>query len=147
MRLALGSDHAGFELKGMLADHLREQGHDVVDLGTHSPESVDYPDIASLVAGQVSKGEVDRGILICGTGIGMCIAANKVHGVRAANCRDLVDAEMSRAHNDANVLCLSQVLPINRAVETERGFIVRSCGDQPFINEAAIDEVRHRASV
>jgi ribose 5-phosphate isomerase B len=107
MRIAIGSDHRGFETKRRLAALLQKLGHEVVDLGPASAESVDYPDYAFEVARAVSEGRVDRGILACGTGIGMCIAANKVPGVRAAPCHDTVTAEMSRRHNDANVLCLS----------------------------------------
>jgi ribose 5-phosphate isomerase B len=86
---------------------LSQLGHETLDLGTQGPESVDYPDFAIQVAQAVGDKRVDRGILICGTGIGMCIAANKVHGVRAAPCHDSITAEMSRRHNDANILCLS----------------------------------------
>ena len=107
MRIAVGSDHRGFSIKSKIVDLLSQLGHDVVDAGPQTGESVDYPDIASIVAGQVSKGEVERGVLICGTGIGMCIAANKYPGVRAAPCHDDLTAEMSRRHNDLNVLCLS----------------------------------------
>jgi len=107
MRIAVGSDHRGFTIKSKVVDLLTQLGHDVVDAGPQTGASVDYPDIAALVAGQVSKGEVDRGILICGTGIGMCIAANKYPGVRAAPCHDDLTAEVSRRHNDLNVLCLS----------------------------------------
>ena len=107
MRIAIGSDHRGFAVKGKLIDLLKRLSHEVIDVGPQSPESVDYPDIASIVARQVSHGQVDRGILICGTGIGMCIAANKFPGVRAAPCHDDLTAEMSRRHNDVNVLCLS----------------------------------------
>jgi ribose 5-phosphate isomerase B len=107
MRIAVGSDHRGFTAKGKLIDLLKRLDQEVVDAGPGSSESVDYPDIASLVASQVSNGTVDRGILICGTGIGMCIAANKFPNVRAAPCHDDLTAEMSRRHNDLNVLCLS----------------------------------------
>ncbi len=107
MRIGVGSDHRGFEVKESLIELLRKSGHDILDVGTHSSESVDYPDIASLVAKDVSQGVVERGILICGTGIGMCITANKFPGVRAATCNDPMTAEMSRRHNDLNVLCLS----------------------------------------
>ena len=107
MRIAVGSDHRGFAVKGKLIDLLKRLNQEVVDSGPGSSESVDYPDIASLVASQVSDGSVDRGILICGTGIGMCIAANKFPNVRAAPCHDDLTAEMSRRHNDLNVLCLS----------------------------------------
>jgi ribose 5-phosphate isomerase B len=107
MRIAIGSDHRGFEAKRRLVNVLHELGHTVADLGTTEADSVDYPDYACAVARQVSQGKADRGILICGTSIGMCITANKVRGVRAASCQDLITAEMSRRHNDANVLCLS----------------------------------------
>src|SRR6266849_23107 len=107
MKIAIGSDHRGYEAKRRLVTMLQELGHNVSDLGTEGHESVDYPDFAFQVAKAVSEGRVERGILICGTGIGMCIAANKVKGVRAAPCHDSITAEMSRRHNDANVLCLS----------------------------------------
>ncbi len=107
MRIAIGSDHRGFAIKGKLIELLKRLNQEVVDVGPNTTESVDYPDIASLVASQVGNGTVERGILICGTGIGMCIAANKFPGVRAAPCHDDLTAEMSRRHNDLNVLCLS----------------------------------------
>jgi ribose 5-phosphate isomerase B len=107
MRIAVGSDHRGFAVKERIIELLKRMSLEVVDAGTHSCESVDYPDIAAVVATQVSEGQVDRGILICGTGIGMCISANKFAGVRAAPCHDDLSAEMSRRHNDLNVLCLS----------------------------------------
>jgi ribose 5-phosphate isomerase B len=107
MKIAIGSDHRGFEVKRRLLTLLQRLSHDVLDMGTDGTESVDYPDIAFPVAQAVSEGRVDRGILIDGTGIGMCIAANKVAGVRGAPCHDSITAEMSRRHNDANVLCLS----------------------------------------
>src|SRR5688500_1184121 len=107
MRIAIGSDHRGFEAKRRLAVTLRAMGHDVIDVGTDSAESVDYTDYAYAVARRVQAAEADRGVLLCGTGLGMAIAANKVRGVRAASCQDTITAEMSRRHNDANVLCLS----------------------------------------
>lgn len=107
MRIAIGSDHRGFEVKQRIVVLLNQLGHTVQDVGTSAKESVDYPDFAFKVAQAVHKKEADRGILICGTGIGMAIAANKVPGVRAAPCHDSITAEMSRRHNDANVLCLS----------------------------------------
>lgn len=107
MRVAIGSDHRGFAIKDHVVAKLEEAGHEVVDVGTCSGESVDYPDIAAEVSCKVSAQEVERGILICGTGIGMAIAANKFSGVRAAPCCDELTAEMSRRHNDLNVLCLS----------------------------------------
>jgi ribose 5-phosphate isomerase B len=107
MRIAVGSDHRGFQIKLKVIELVGRLGHEVVDAGPHDPSSVDYPDIAEVVGRKVGEGEVDRGILICGTGIGMCIAANKLSGVRAAPCHDDLTAEMSRRHNDLNVLCLS----------------------------------------
>jgi ribose 5-phosphate isomerase B len=107
MKIAIGSDHRGWEVKRRLVVLLQQEGHQVMDLGPEGRDSVDYPDFAFRVAEAVSKGEVERGILICGTGIGMTIAANKVAGVRAAPCHDSITAEMSRRHNDANILCLS----------------------------------------
>ena len=104
--VALGADHAGFELKEALKAWLIDSGYQVLDFGTHSPESVDYPDYASQVAEAVADHKVERGVLVCGTGIGMAIAANKMPGVRAALCSDLYTARMSREHNDANVLTL-----------------------------------------
>ncbi len=107
MKIAIGSDHRGFEVKRRVIAVLQNLGHEVLDMGTQGRESVDYPDFAFQVATAVGEGRADRGILICGTGIGMCIAANKVRNVRAAPCHDSITAEMSRRHNDANVLCLS----------------------------------------
>jgi ribose 5-phosphate isomerase B len=107
MKIAVGSDHRGFEVKRRVVALLQQLGHEVDDVGTNGKESVDYPDFAFQVATAISDGRAERGILICGSGIGMCIAANKVKGVRAAPCHDSITAEMSRRHNDANVLCLS----------------------------------------
>jgi ribose 5-phosphate isomerase B len=104
--IALGADHAGYELKEALKSWLINHGYHVLDLGTHSTESVDYPDYAALVGEAVADHKVERGLLVCGTGIGMTITANKVPGVRAALCGDLYTARMSREHNDANVLVL-----------------------------------------
>jgi len=107
MKIAIGSDHRGFDAKKRIMALLEKLCHEVTDVGPFGNESVDYPDFALEVANAVGAGQVDRGILICGTGIGMCIAANKVPKVRAAPCHDSITAEMSRRHNDANVLCLS----------------------------------------
>ena len=107
MRISIGSDHRGVDVKRQIFDLLRQLGHEAMDAGTQSEESVDYPDIAAEVGRRVSQSESDRGILICGTGIGMAIVANKFPGVRAAPCHDDLTAEMSRRHNDLNVLCLS----------------------------------------
>ena len=107
MRIAVGSDHRGVNLRTKIVDLLKNLGQEVVDVGSYDDRSVDYPDVAALVARKVSTGEVDRGILICGTGLGMCIVANKIPGVRAAPCYDDLTAELSRRHMDLNVLCLS----------------------------------------
>lgn len=106
VRIAIGSDHAGFGLKNELADHLRAAGHDVDDLGTHSLDSVDYPEFGALVARAVVGGHADYGVCVCGTGIGIGIAANKVHGARAAVVHDATSARMARQHNNANVVCV-----------------------------------------
>ena len=107
MKIAVGSDHRGFQLKAKLVQLLQERQHEVEDVGTSNADSVDYTDFAAVVAGKVSRGEIDRGILICGTGIGMAITANKFPHVRAITCPDELTAEMCRRHNDVNVLCLS----------------------------------------
>jgi ribose 5-phosphate isomerase B len=104
--VAIGSDEAGFRLKGLLIDALREDGLEVADFGCHSEDPVDYPDVAFELAEAVARGEHDRGILICGTGIGMSIAANKVPGVRAAQAHDAYSAERARKSNDAQILAL-----------------------------------------
>lgn len=107
MHIAVGANHSGYLVRGMLIDLLRQNGHDVLDLGVTDSRPIDYPEIAATVAEQVGCGDVERGILIGGTGLGMCIAANKVRGVRAVPCHDDMTAEFSRRHNDSNVLCLS----------------------------------------
>jgi ribose 5-phosphate isomerase B len=107
MRIAVGSDHRGVELKSKLINFLQQLDQVVVDATANASEADDYPDIAEAVARKVGTQEVDRGILICGTGLGMCIVANKIPGVRAAPCFDDLSAELSRRHNDLNVLCLS----------------------------------------
>jgi ribose 5-phosphate isomerase B len=106
MRLAIGADHAGFELKESIAKLLRAEGHDVVDLGTDSTAPVDYPDFAAAVGRAVADGQVERGVLICGSGVGASVAANKIIGVRAGLCHDTYSAAQSVEHDDANVLVL-----------------------------------------
>jgi ribose 5-phosphate isomerase B len=106
MRVAIGSDHAGFHLKRELKKILEELGHECIDFGPQTPESVDYPDFGEKVSEAVSSNKVDRGVLICGTGIGMSIVANKFPGIRASLCNDLYTARFSRLHNDANVLVI-----------------------------------------
>src|SRR5271169_161941 len=106
MRIAIGSDHAGLEMKNEVTAVLKDMGHEYIDFGTDTPQSVDYPDFGEKVSGAVSQGKAERGILICGTGIGMSIVANKFHHIRAALCGDLFSAKMSRLHNDSNILIL-----------------------------------------
>ena len=108
MRIAIGADHAGFALKQQLRDHLAAAGHDVADHGTHTETSCDYPDLAASVAHAVASGAADRGILVCGSGVGMCIAANKVAGIRAALAVDDEGVRLTRGHNDSNVLTMGQ---------------------------------------
>lgn len=107
MKIAVANDHRGNDAKEQIVALIKQLGHECVDYGTACNQPVDYPDLAYVAAMAVSKKEVDRAILVCGTGIGMCIAANKVKGVRAALCYDELNARVSRQHNDANVLCLS----------------------------------------
>ncbi|MDH4066644.1 MAG: ribose 5-phosphate isomerase B [Acidobacteriota bacterium] len=106
MRVAVGSDHAGFELKRDLAGHLAQLGHEVIDLGTHSTAPVDYPDTAEAVATALRNGQADRGLLVCGSGAGVSVAASKFPGIRAAVCHDTYSAQQAVEHDDLNVLCL-----------------------------------------
>jgi ribose 5-phosphate isomerase B len=107
VRIAIGSDHRGCALKELVIKLLAEKGYEYQDFGCYNDNPVDYPDIAVKVAGAIVRGEFDRGILICGTGIGMCIAANKVRGIRAAQCYDAFTAKRARLHNDAQICCLA----------------------------------------
>lgn len=106
MRVAIGADHAGFELKRNLAGVLAQQGHEILDVGTHSPAVVDYPDIAEAVVTALRNGQVDRGVLVCGSGAGVAVAACKFPGIRAAVCHDCYSAGQAVEHDDVNVLCL-----------------------------------------
>lgn len=118
LRIAIGSDHGGYEYKEQIVSHLKEKGYECVDVGTYSTDSCDYPVIARTVTTKITTGEADRGILVCGTGIGMSIVANKVKGIRAALCGDTFSARASRAHNNSNVLCLGErVIGINLAMD------------------------------
>ncbi len=117
MKVAIGSDHRGYDAKQRIRAFLESRGHDVTDFGCDGTESCDYPDAAIPTAQAVAQGAAERGILCCGTGIGMSIAANKVHGVRASLCHDAVTAEMARRHNNANVLCLPADLISDSLIE------------------------------
>lgn len=118
LKVAIGSDHGGFEYKEVIIAELRAKNIEVIDVGTNTTDSCDYPEYAHKVAEKLVSGEVDRGILICGTGIGMSIAANKIKGIRAALCGDTFSARATRAHNNSNVLCLGQrVIGIQLALD------------------------------
>ncbi len=124
MRIALGADHAGYALKEHLRGHLKAEGHEVEDFGTHSEASTDYPDYAREVGRAVAEGTAERGILVCGSGTGMAIAANKVPGVRAANCFDPFTSHMARAHNDINILAVAgRILAPEFAEEVVKEFL------------------------
>ena len=124
MRIAIGADHAGFELKAFIIDHLAQAGHQALDLGTHSTEPVDYPDYARGVAEAVLSGDAERGILVCGSGVGACVAANKLPGIRAGLCHDTYSARQGVEHDDMNVLCLgARVIGPELALELVRTFL------------------------
>ena len=124
MKIAIGCDHGGFEHKNAIAEHLMENGYTVEDFGIYEQTSVDYPDIAEKLSKSVAAGENELGILVCGTGIGMSIAANKVKGIRAAACSDHYSARYTRLHNNANVLCLGgRVMGIGTAIELADIFV------------------------
>lgn len=108
MKIVIASDHGGLRLKKELVEHLTKDGHAVEDIGTHTDASCDYPDFAHALARKIAAKESDRGILLCGTGVGMAIVANRHVGVRAVNCSDTFTAKLSRSHNDANVLCIGE---------------------------------------
>lgn len=124
MKIAIGCDHGGISLKAEIVPLLQEMGHVVDDKGCYSTESVDYPDFAKAVCRQVQKGDCERGILICGTGVGMSMVANRFEGIRAGLCNELFTARMSREHNDANVLCLgARVIGFGLAAEIVRAWV------------------------
>ncbi len=124
MKLAVGSDHAGFLLKGPVIDYLRAQGNAIEDFGTHNLDPVDFPDIARLVCDAVRNGSAQRAILVCGTGVGACIAANKIPGIRAALCHDTYSAHQCVEHDDVNVLCIGAwIVGIRVAEEILRAFL------------------------
>jgi len=128
MKIAVGCDHAGLPAKKQVVETLRLAGHDVIDLGTNTEESVDYPDYALAVAKQILTGDAEMGILCCGTGLGMCMTANKVPSIRAALCHNVYTAEMARRHNDANVLCIGARVLDDATVDS----VVETFVDTPF---------------
>ena len=149
MRLVVGGDHAGFPLKGPVVRALREWGHDVQDVGTHSPEPVDFPDIAQQVCNAVRTGRADRGVMVCGTGVGACIAANKVPGIRAALCHDVYSAHQCVEHDDVNVFCLgAQIVGETLALELLRTYLdARHSTEEHFRRRVAkLAELERRAA-
>lgn len=124
MRIAMGSDHAGYKYKAILAEQIAADGHEVLDLGTDGPDPVDYPDYALTVAEAVAEGRADRGVLVCGSAVGVCVVANKVPGVRAGVCHDTYSAHQAVEHDDVNVLCLGErVIGIELAREIVQTFL------------------------
>lgn len=124
MKIAIGCDHGGLEHKNAIAEHLKSRGFEVCDFGIYEQVSVDYPDIAEKVCASIVSGECERGILVCGTGIGMSIAANKVKGIRAAACSEHFSAKFTRLHNNSNILCLGgRVIGVGTAIELADLFV------------------------
>jgi len=131
MKIAVGGDHAGFPLRGAVSRALADWGHDVLLYGPDKPEPVDFPDVAQLVCGAVTRGEADKAIMLCGTGIGACMAANKISGIRAALCHDLYSARQCVEHDDANVLCLgAQIVGEFMAIELIQSFLGAHMSDE-----------------
>ena len=134
MRIVVGADHRGYELKDEIAAALKQAGHEVLDVGTHSADSVDYPDYARAIGGALTDGRAERGVLVCGSGVGASIAANKIHGVRAALCHDTYSARQGVEHDDMNVLCLgARVIDSELALELVRAFLdARLSGEERY---------------
>ena len=124
MKIAIGGDHAGFPLKGPIIELLRAAGHAVHDYGSYTPDPVDFPDIAQAVCAAVRQGDAERGIMVCGTGVGACIAANKIPGMRASVCHDTYSAHQCVEHDDVNIVCIgAQIIGVKLAEEILRTFI------------------------
>lgn len=134
MRLVIGSDHAGWQLKQVVEEHVRSLGHEVIDVGSYSDEPVDFPDIARAVATKIVSGDVVRGIMVCGTGVGASIAANKIRGIRAAVCHDVHSAHQSVEHDDVNVMCIgAQIVGAWLAADLVSSFLsARFSADEDF---------------
>jgi ribose 5-phosphate isomerase B len=149
MRLAVGGDHAGYPLKGPVIEYLRVAGHAVKDFGTHSLEPVDFPDVAQAVCDAVRQGRADRGILVCGTGVGAAIAANKLPGIRAAVCHDTYSAHQSVEHDDVNVLCVGAwIVGIRVVEEILQVYLTAEFGVDPDLRRrvAKLAEIERRAA-
>ena len=134
MRIVLGADHRGYELKDALAESLRSEGHEVMDIGTNGPEPVDYPDLALAAGSEIQKGKAERGILVCGSGVGAAIAANKLRGIRAAICHDTYSARQGVQHDDMNMVCLgSRIIGEELALEVVNTFVnARFSGEERY---------------
>jgi ribose 5-phosphate isomerase B len=149
MKLVIGGDHAGFPMKGPVVELLKGWGHPVEDLGTHSPEPVDFPDIAQAVCAAIGQGRAERGVLVCGTGVGACIAGNKIPGIRAALCHDVYSAHQCVEHDDVNLLCMgAQIIGLKLAEEILRAFLVaRFSTEEHFRRRVAkLAELERRAA-
>jgi len=149
MRIVVGGDHAGFRLKGPVVEALLEWGHDVQDVGAFSPEPVDFPDIAQQLCDVVRRGGADRGVMVCGTGVGACIAANKVPGIRAALCHDVYSAHQCVEHDDVNVLCLgAQIVGETLALELLKTYLsAQHSAEEHFRRRVAkLAEIEQRAA-
>ena len=130
MRIALGADHGGFELKGLLHRFLEREGHTIVNVGVDAPDPVDYPDYTRKVADSVLRGQAERGIMVCGSGVGACMAANKIPGIRAGLCHDTYSAHQGVEHDDINVLCLGgRIIGSELACELVRAFLAARFSD------------------
>lgn len=139
MRIVIGADHAGFTLKGSVVRALRAWGHTVEDVGTHTGERVDFPDIAQLVCEPVRAGRADRGVMVCGTGIGACMAANKFPGIRAALCHDMYSAHQSVEHDDANVLCLgAQIVGEQLALDLLKTYLAAEMSADEYFRQRLV---------
>jgi RpiB/LacA/LacB family sugar-phosphate isomerase len=131
MRIVVGADHRGYEMKDQIAANLKRAGHEVLDVGTHSADSVDYPDYARAIGGALTDGLAERGVLVCGSGVGASIAANKIRGVRAALCHDTYSARQGVEHDDMNVLCLgARVIDSELALELVQAFLDARLSDE-----------------
>lgn len=149
MRLVVGGDHAGFPLKGPVVEALRAWGHEVQDVGTHSVEPVDFPDIAQQVCDAVRQGGADRGVMVCGTGVGACIAANKVPGIRAALCHDVYSAHQCVEHDDVNVFCVgAQIVGETLALELLKTYLAAQHSTEEHFKRrvAKLTEIERRAA-
>lgn len=149
MNLAVGGDHAGFPMKGPVIEILKAAGYAIQDFGTHSAEPVDFPDIARLVCDAVRTGRTDRGILVCGTGVGACIAGNKIPGIRAALCHDAYSAHQCVEHDNVNLLCLgAQIIGIKLAEEILHAFLnARFSTEEHFRRRVAkLEELERQAA-